>query len=98
MLIYLLNVSVIWGVSLLVFQWLLKQETFHRWNRLYLLLSLAGGLLIPLLSVPATLTPGVVTRPEVLQPIRELVIAGNPVVQKVLPICRSRQPRSTGCG
>lgn len=81
MLTYLLNVSVIWGISLLVFQWLLKQETFHRWNRIYLLLSLAGGLLIPLVSVPATLTSGPAAAPTMLRPIGELVVMGGTVAQ-----------------
>lgn len=45
---YLINVSVIWGVCLLTYELLLKRETYHQWNRFYLLLSVTAGLLIPL--------------------------------------------------
>lgn len=45
---YLINVSVIWGICLLTYELLLKRETHHQWNRLYLLLSVIAGLLIPL--------------------------------------------------
>lgn len=48
MLQYLLNASAIWLICLLAFDLLLRKETFHAYNRLYLLFSLAVGLLLPL--------------------------------------------------
>ena len=50
---YLFSMTIIWGISLLVYELLLKMETFHRWNRAYLLLTLLAGLLIPLIPSPA---------------------------------------------
>ena len=47
---YLLNMTVVWGVSLLVYELVLKGETFHAWNRAYLLTALGAGLLVPLIS------------------------------------------------
>lgn len=45
----LINASIIWICSLLVYELLLKRETFHRLNRLYLLLTFAAGITLPLL-------------------------------------------------
>jgi beta-lactamase regulating signal transducer with metallopeptidase domain len=58
MLQYVLNVSVIWFSCLVLFDLLLKKETFHSYNRLYLLTSVMLGLVIPLIrwtdnSLPA---------------------------------------------
>jgi beta-lactamase regulating signal transducer with metallopeptidase domain len=46
---FLLNATIIWLASLLVYEFLLKQETFHRQNRLYLLCTFVLGILLPLL-------------------------------------------------
>jgi hypothetical protein len=45
----LLNTTVIWLGSLLVYELLLKRETFHRLNRFYLLLTFLAGICLPLL-------------------------------------------------
>lgn len=82
MLTYLLNVSVIWGLSLVLFQGLLKRETFHRWNRLYLLLSLAGGLLIPLLPVPVGPTAAP-TASYIAVPARQLATVKTEAVARI---------------
>jgi len=47
MLPYLLNVTICWGLFALLYALLLRRETFFRANRLYLLLSVALGLLLP---------------------------------------------------
>lgn len=82
MLAYLLNVSMIWGLSLVLFQWLLRHETFHRWNRLYLLLSLAGGLLIPLLPGPES-TAAAPTASYIVVPIRHFAAVKTEAVARM---------------
>ena len=49
MLSALLNTTVIWLGSLLVYELLLKRETFHRLNRFYLLFTFTAGMVLPLL-------------------------------------------------
>lgn len=51
MLQYIINASVIWLVSLLCYELLFRRESFHQINRFYLLISLAGGLLLPLANL-----------------------------------------------
>jgi len=59
MLAYLLNVTICWGLFALLYALLLRRETFFRANRLYLLLAVALGLVLPKagqwLGLPATL-------------------------------------------
>lgn len=50
MILYLLNVSFVWFISLIFFDLFLKSETFHRTNRIYLLMSLLLGIFLPFLS------------------------------------------------
>ncbi|MEZ4941496.1 MAG: M56 family metallopeptidase [Saprospiraceae bacterium] len=45
---YLLQVSLFWGVFALLYNLLLRRETFFRANRFYLLGALVGGLFLPL--------------------------------------------------
>ena len=48
MLQYIINASLIWLSCLVIYDLLLRRETFHQYNRAYLLLSLAAGLLLPM--------------------------------------------------
>ncbi|MFA6150925.1 MAG: M56 family metallopeptidase [Chitinophagaceae bacterium] len=50
MLYYLLNCSAIWLLSLFCFDVFLRRSTFHSYNRIYLLGTLAAGIIVPLLS------------------------------------------------
>lgn len=45
---YLLNTTAIWLLSLLLYELLLKKETFHSYNRFYLVSTLLLGILLPL--------------------------------------------------
>src|SRR5689334_22992080 len=47
---YLLNITIIWLLSLLCFDLFLKRETWHEYNRSYLLFTLLAGIFIPLYS------------------------------------------------
>lgn len=48
---YLINATAIWLLSLLVYDALLRRETYHAYNRIYLLTTLLAGVLMPLLQV-----------------------------------------------
>ncbi len=48
MLLYLFQITVCWGLFALLYALVLRRETFFRANRLYLLSTLALGLLLPL--------------------------------------------------
>ncbi len=49
MLRILVNTSAIWLCSLLIYELLLKRLTFHRPNRLYMLLTFTAGILLPIM-------------------------------------------------
>lgn len=49
---YLINASAIWLLSLLLFELLLKKETFHSYNRFYLISTLLLGIFLPLWQWP----------------------------------------------
>ena len=51
MLVYLLQVTLIWAISAMLYEALLIHETSHRLNRAYLLGTLLLGLLSPLISL-----------------------------------------------
>src|SRR5689334_10367333 len=53
MLLYLINATAIWLLSLLFYDLLLKNTSYHGYNRLYLLLSFAMGCILPMLEWPA---------------------------------------------
>jgi hypothetical protein len=55
MLQYLINTTIVWLACLLFYELLLRKESFHRYNRMYLLGSLAAGLLLPLLRLDSLL-------------------------------------------
>ncbi len=48
MLLYLLNISAAWLLSLIIFDLFLRRETFHKYNRFYLLFTLLIGVFLPL--------------------------------------------------
>jgi beta-lactamase regulating signal transducer with metallopeptidase domain len=47
---YLLNVTLTWLFSLLIFDLFLRKDTFHQYNRYYLLTTLLAGSLVPLFT------------------------------------------------
>jgi TonB family protein len=64
---YLLEVTASWAVFYGVYHLLLRAETFHRWNRWYLLATLLLGLAIPVLDID--LATSDTTPSYLLQPI-----------------------------
>lgn len=92
MISYLVNATIIWAISLLFYELMLKKETWHSWNRAYLLSAIIAGLLIPAISVDEQ-TWQTVSKP-VSMPVYKLVelkqtfITDNtvfPVHHKTLP-------------
>ncbi len=47
MLQYLINTSIIWLACLLLYELLLRNESFHQFNRIYLMACIVAGLLLP---------------------------------------------------
>lgn len=52
MLAYLINLTIVWALSLLLYELLFKHQTFHKLNRIYLLVTLLMGIVLPLFSAP----------------------------------------------
>lgn len=69
---YLLNATAIWLLSLLLFDLLLKRESFHSYNRFYLLFTFTLGALLPLVQWQSS---GLVRRSQLQQPIDTLITA-----------------------
>ena len=51
MMTFLIQSTIIWACLLIFYEFLLKNETFYRFNRIYLLLTLISGLTIPLIEI-----------------------------------------------
>lgn len=74
MLLYLIQITAFWLVGWLLYRLILSKETFHQWNRLYLLTILLLGIGLPLLEVASPIA----TMPTFLLP--EQVITASPLV------------------
>lgn len=79
MLYYLFQVSASMGLFYAVYWLVLRKLTFHRWNRVYLLASLAVSWLIPWVEIPVEVaqTPifqpiTVVNQPQIITPVAAL--------------------------
>lgn len=82
MLQYLLNSSAIWLLSLMVFDAFLKKETFHTYNRLFLLFTLLLGFLLPLYSWG---TDSVIYASTFKEPVAQVTEAKASIIQKTTP-------------
>jgi hypothetical protein len=88
MLQILINTSIIWLCSLLVYELLLKKETFHRLNRYYLLFTFIAGMGLPLLPW------GQQAQISSYQTSQSApVAAGNVVPATVTPVIAEAQPQ-----
>jgi TonB family protein len=56
MISYIIQVSVCWALFYLGYLLFYRRETFFKYNRLYLILGLLGGLIIPFFEIPIALT------------------------------------------
>jgi TonB family protein len=69
-LIYIGKVSVYWLLFLLFYQLILSRYTFFVWNRVYLLISLLGSLVLPYLKYPFGESNSPIVYTFTLDPIR----------------------------
>jgi hypothetical protein len=84
MLQYLLNVTGIWLLSLLAYELLLKKESYHAYNRWYLLGTLLLGIFLPLWQWQGgALFTNYMSATE--QPLSRVAIAKETVVTTVAP-------------
>jgi hypothetical protein len=74
---YLFNATAIWLISLLMYDLLLRRESFHAYNRLYLLGTLIVGIVLPLVPV----LPGADTSATILRsPARTMATARQAII------------------
>lgn len=71
---YIVESASIWIVLYAFYQLFLQKETFFRINRIYLLVSLVAGLILPLFSIPLTIGSDLISY-EI--PLNELIIVEN---------------------
>ncbi|MBK7763284.1 MAG: hypothetical protein IPI46_07905 [Bacteroidetes bacterium] len=76
MLQYLINISIIWIACLFVFELLFRKESFHQYNRFFLVSSLLLGLLLPLANFNTLVAANTLALP---QPTRQLVEIKNAI-------------------
>lgn len=76
---YLINATAIWLLCLLVYDALLRRETYHAYNRTYLLATLLAGLFIPLL--PVHYTDVTTTAPLLTQSLQQVTRAKTAVAE-----------------
>jgi beta-lactamase regulating signal transducer with metallopeptidase domain len=86
MLQYLINASAIWLICLLCYEALFRRESFYKYNRLFLLFSLAAGLLLPAVSLNKIIPVVSQERESFAQPVSQVYklkrkIAGADVPQ-----------------
>ena len=79
MLQYLINATAIWVLSLIVFDTVLRRETYHAYNRAYLLATLMAGALIPLLTLHYT--DVTTTAPILTQSLQQVTRAKTAVAE-----------------
>jgi TonB family protein len=68
MITYFTSVLVFWGACLALYAGLFRKEKFFHLNRIYLLLSMVLGLVIPLLELPGSISPSALPGVPVLLP------------------------------
>lgn len=73
---YLLNATAIWLISLLAFDIFLRRESYHGYNRFYLLSTFILGLVVPLLQ----LMPDSYLQPAFQQPVERVINVKEQVV------------------
>ncbi len=82
MLQYLINTTAIWLMSLVLFDVFLRRESYHNYNRFYLLFTLLLGALLPLIQWQDTSRPysGTFQKPveQVIIVKQSIVSAGTP--------------------
>lgn len=82
---YLFNATAIWLVSLLVYDVFLRRESFHGYNRAYLLLTLVAGTLLPLVQVlpEQEATASLLQLPmRTMATARQVVVAAAPATRE----------------
>ncbi len=79
---HLLNTTAIWLLCLLVYDLFLRKETFHKYNRIYLLSSLVLGLVLPAISWQKDT---MVYHTPLDRPLQELVTVKQSIETTIVP-------------
>jgi beta-lactamase regulating signal transducer with metallopeptidase domain len=99
MLQYVINASAIWLICLLCYEVLFRRESFYQYNRLFLLFSLAAGLLLPALSLNKIVSAVPQNNKGVVAPVtqvyelkKRIAVASVPKVNKSQHLMTTPQP------
>lgn len=84
--VYLLKVTIAWTVFLLLFETLYQRNRKFAANRSYLLLSMALGLLLPLVPLPSAAPPIMVSATQSFQTVTAVATATPPVSESTGPV------------
>lgn len=82
MLQYLLNMTAIWLISLLMFDLFLRTESYHNYNRFYLLSTFLLGALLPLWQWEGG---AVITKGTLQQPVEKVIAAKQTIIAAATP-------------
>lgn len=75
-LFYLLQMFIISGLLYGYYHWVLRDNKFHRYNRFFLLISLAISCIVPLLNIPVYLSDDNLLPAAMLQPLQVITSPG----------------------
>ena len=79
---YLLNATAIWLISLLLFDLCLRRESYHNYNRFYLLFTFLLGILLPMWQWQAVSS----IHPDAAQPALQRIIAAKGGLMASAPV------------
>lgn len=90
MLRYITDMTIIWLACLLVYELILKKESFYKYNRLFLLVALAAGIILPKLDFQKEYVTAVAEGNALARPVQQLyelkhqVVTATPIQDKEL--------------
>ena len=87
MLQYLINATAIWLISLVLFDVFFRRESYHGYNRAYLLITFISGIMIP--SLPAVASDHTAHTNTFATQVDELITAKQRFVTNVQPAAHS---------
>lgn len=79
---YLLNLTAVWLISLFLFDVFLRKESYHAYNRMYLLSTFLLGIVLPLIKLGDD--PELYTR-QLQQPVEQIIAAKQTIAAIATP-------------
>ncbi len=85
MLQYLLNTTAIWLLSLVLFDLFLRKESYHNYNRFYLLFTFLLGALLPLFHWQYQYVT-TITQSALQHPVQQVITAKENIITATIPL------------